>query len=208
MCSVIGYSGKFNKELVSKLLYNSRIRGLHAFGYAYVVDNNKVAVHKFTDYDEFYNHLLDTAPSTFIAHFRYSTSGDFTNPENNQPIVKDTQQGTTAIVFNGVISQKSKEAMEQEFGVVIPAENDGYILIEKYNDEDFNKRNDVSYACVGISNGELFFTRNEYRPLYLSLSEHDDYVIIGASTNDILKRSGIDNGFLMESTAIWSRKVL
>lgn len=201
MCSVIGYSGKFNKELVSKLLYNSRIRGLHAFGYACFGDKNSIVVHKFTDYTEFHNHLLDTAPTTFIAHFRYSTSGDFTNPENNQPLVK----GTTAIVFNGVISQKPKEAMEQEFGVAIPAENDGYILLEKYDDIDFNRREDVSYACVGLKEGMIFFTRNEYRPLYLSINTGDDDLIVGASTNDILKRSGIDNGFLMDTTDLWAR---
>ena len=85
MCSVIGFFGRYNKELLTKVFFNSRIRGLHAFGYAYYNEQD-LQVKKFLDYDNFVASINEDKPNKFIAHFRYSTSGDYNNQENNQPL--------------------------------------------------------------------------------------------------------------------------
>lgn len=100
MCSIVGYDGEFNKVLVNRILKNSRIRGLHAFGYSYF-ENEILKVFKFLDYKEFINHINTTRPNCFIAHFRYSTSGDYLKLNNNQPLAKND----IALAFNGVLDK-------------------------------------------------------------------------------------------------------
>ena len=68
MCSVIGYKGKFQAELVKNLLRNSRIRGLHAFGYSFYL-NKELTTRKFLDYKQFEQSICEEKPNLFIAHF-------------------------------------------------------------------------------------------------------------------------------------------
>jgi glutamine phosphoribosylpyrophosphate amidotransferase len=185
MCSVIGYKGIFNEQIVKKLLYNSRIRGIHAFGYSFYSEQ-KLITKKFIEYKKFEQSLLEDKPSLFIAHFRYSTSGDYKIIENNQPLLDND----IAIAFNGVISQKTKEEIEQEYNVKLKSDNDGYLLINRLEDKEFLLKKNISYALVGLKEKKLFCIRNKNRPLHLF---EDKNLIIIASTKDILKRSGINN---------------
>lgn len=183
MCSVIGYKGNYNEELLDKIFKYSRIRGLHSFGYSYY--NPELTTKKFLDYENFVSSIHKDRPTLFIAHFRYSTSGDFLTQENNQPITLNS----ISIAFNGVISQGTKSEMEEEFNLTLPSENDGYILLQKYKDKEFLK-SDITYAAVGLNERRLFALRNDRRPLWYKLI---DGGVIVSSTADILNRSGIEN---------------
>jgi glutamine phosphoribosylpyrophosphate amidotransferase len=181
MCSVIGFRGKYDEDLLNKIFLYSRIRGLHSFGYSFY--NPELTTKKFLSYESFLSSIHNDRPNLFIAHFRYSTSGDYLNENNNQPL----QSEDISIAFNGVISQGTKEEMEERYDIKLPADNDGYILLKKYNDAEF-LNSDITYASVGLKNNKLFGLRNERRPLWFK--EREDGVII-SSTSDILTRSGI-----------------
>lgn len=182
MCSIIGYKGKYDEELLDKIFQYSRIRGLHSFGYSFY--NPELTTKKFLDYTSFLSSIHNDRPNLFIAHFRYSTSGDYLDQNNNQPL----QLKETSIAFNGVISQGTKEEMEETYNVELSGENDGYILLQKYKDIEFLNSN-ITYSMVGLNDKRLFALRNERRPLWYK--DIEDGVIV-SSTSDILLRSGIE----------------
>ena len=185
MCSIIGYKGKFKEELVSKLLDESRIRGIHAFGfYSHEYDL------KTTSYTKFKDVLLNTRPDMFVAHMRYSTSGTADVIENNQPLVRYDGQ-MTALVFNGVISQLDKKNMEFKYQADIPSDNDGWILMKYLHDEEFLHDKSITLATTYIQDDNLYAYRNKLRPMYYNIQEDNTVVI--ASTNDILERAGLNN---------------
>ena len=195
MCAVVGGSGAFIPELVSRLLHNSRLRGVHSFGYSFYLGKD-IITRKFVDFKEFHNSIQKEAPEKFIAHFRYSTSGDYKNPDNNQPL----QSEDTAIAFNGVISQKSKKEIEVEYGVEMPSDNDGHVLLQKYKDKSFRATQKVTYAAIGLADGKLFALRNSKRPLWQSVGSK---VTLFASTKDVFVRSGVKDCELIQSGAIY-----
>ena len=182
MCSIIGYKGKYDEELLDKIFQYSRIRGLHSFGYSFY--NPELTTKKFLDYTSFLSSIHNDRPNLFIAHFRYSTSGDYLDQNNNQPL----QLKETSIAFNGVISQGTKEEMEETYNVELSGENDGYILLQKYKDIEFLNSN-ITYSMVGLNDKRLFALRNERRPLWYKDIENG---VIVSSTSDILLRSGIE----------------
>jgi glutamine phosphoribosylpyrophosphate amidotransferase len=182
MCSIIGFKGTYNKEVLNKVFKYSRIRGLHSFGYSYY--SPELTTKKFLDYNEFVKDIDNIKPNLFIAHFRYSTSGDFKDNCNNQPLT----QNDTSIAFNGVISQKTKLEMENEYEIELFGDNDGYILLNKFNNIQFIQSN-ITFALVGLKNNKLFALKNRKRPLWL----YENDCILLTSTEDIMKRSGITN---------------
>lgn len=185
MCAILGYkSASFDCGLVERLLDGSRLRGVHAFGFSCPSTTGRPHTEKFIDYEQFKQSLLEKKPETFIAHFRYSTSGDWQVIDNNQP----AQLGAVSIAFNGVLSQGSIPEMEKEFGVQITHENDAYVLIQKYRDEQFRKSANITYAMVGLEGSTLVAVRNPMRPLWLYEAEQ---TTILASTNDIITRAGL-----------------
>jgi glutamine phosphoribosylpyrophosphate amidotransferase len=185
MCSIIGFKGFFDEQIISKVLYNSRIRGLHSFGYSYYeFDELKTKI--FLQYSDFKEQLFIDKPNLFISHFRYSTSGDYKELKNNQPLSDDK----ISIAFNGVISQKTKQEMEEEYKIKLVADNDGYILLNKYEDLDFISKRNISFAMVGLKDKKLFALRNANRPLHIH--KGNDFVVL-ASTKDILNRSGLND---------------
>jgi len=183
MCSIIGYKGKFDETLVRNLLDESRIRGVHAFGYY----SNEGQYHSL-DYKNFKETLLKEKPELFVAHLRYSTSGDYKDLNNNQPLVKYSKD-KLALVFNGVISQLSKSNMEFQYETTIPSDNDGWILVDNLDNEDFLTDKSISFATTYIKNETLFAYRNKHRPMYYN--QNKDRVVI-ASTRDILSRVGVE----------------
>ena len=182
MCSVIGYKGVFQKDFVSNLLDESRCRGLHSFGY-----HTKNGTQKFLDYNLFKKELLKEQPEIFIAHFRYSTSGDYQNKENNQPLTSDDK----SMVFNGVISQLDKPSMEKKFEMNLPSDNDGWILYDYFSTNGIKELpQGVSYAFIGLDKEGLTAVRNELRPLW---KYESDKLVVLASTKNILTRAGYQN---------------
>lgn len=194
MCSIIGFKGKYDKIVLNKIFANSRIRGLHSFGFAYYDANNALQTFKTLDYNTFIDSINKIAPDLFIAHFRYSTSGDYKILENNQPLMYKN----SVFAFNGVISQEKKEIMENQYNIKMPSDNDGYILFDKIVKDDnawLKNNKTISYACVWLSNGELYAKRNINRPLYVTeINKNTIYV----STKDIAIRSGIINYKLLD----------
>jgi glutamine phosphoribosylpyrophosphate amidotransferase len=188
MCSIIGYSGEYDKKLVERLMFNSRIRGLHSFGYSFF-EGNELVTKKFLDYKKFIDNINKDKPTRFISHFRYSTSGEYTNQENNQPIVKDN----TAMVFNGVIDMGSKKELEHKYKTKLTSCNDGELVLNIFNQEakqvsDFIKNK--TFAGLFLKDNKITVIKNRLRPCYLGVK--NDIKVI-ASTKDILKRSGIEN---------------
>jgi len=185
MCSIIGFCGVYQKDILLSIFENSKIRGVHSFGYSYY-DNGVINTKKFLNYDDFISSINKKKPNLFIAHFRYSTSGDYKVAENNQPLT----DGNVSIAFNGIISQKSKLEMEAQYGVNLKGDNDGYLLLNKIDDENFITSNSITFAVVGLKDSKLFAIKNKKRPLWQY--KGDKFTLI-ASTNDIMKRAGIDS---------------
>ncbi len=184
MCSIIGYKGKFDETLVSNLLDESRIRGVHAFGYY----SHKYDL-KTLSYEQFKDSLLFERPDMFVAHLRYSTSGDYKQMINNQPLIQYNGK-MTALVFNGVISQLDMENMKYQYQTNIPSDNDGWILMKYLHDDKFLHDRSITFATTYIQDDNLYAYRNKHRPMYYN--ENKDRVVI-ASTNDILERCGLED---------------
>jgi glutamine phosphoribosylpyrophosphate amidotransferase len=193
MCGVIAFTtDKFTKKqgkILRAIFRESRIRGLHAFGVVYwqgVVRLSKSL--QFKDVAKAFFAIEKGKSLYLLAHNRYSTSGDWKDENNNQPLLL----ADSALVFNGVISMKLRSEYEQEYGENYDTENDGEIFlkhIQKGNSaEQFLKNMKGSFAGAWYHNKQLFIGRNERRPLWYGLQENGIFI---ASTNDILKRSGI-----------------
>jgi len=187
MCSIIGWNGNFDDDVVERLCYNSRIRGLHSFGYSYNYKGNIISK-KFLKYEYFVNSLKDVKPNKFIAHFRYSTSGDYKDQDNNQPITKDN----VSMVFNGVLDMRSKKEMQEHYKINMTTDNDGELaIIHKLKSDtlfiDFVKNKSFAGAFLN-SGGEIQVFRNINRPAHIG--EYKGAKVL-ASTKDILNRSGI-----------------
>lgn len=201
MCSIIAVSGNWEEEILKQIMKNSRIRGLHSFGYSFV-EKNKIKNSKFIDYDQFIESLIQKKPNKFIAHFRYSTSGDWKVIENNQPIFLDD----FCLAFNGVIDMSSKSEMEKKFNVEMKTENDGEIAILKYKEGkdsflNFINQNKRTFAGVFLNNkNEITAIKNNLRPLSISKYNNATYI---ASTSDILLRSGLNNNEKLKSNTYY-----
>lgn len=186
MCAIIGYAAKRepDTELVIRLFRESKIRGLHAFGYSYLGPYSALCTEKFLNFEDLEAKLRAFTPKLLIGHCRYSTSGDWRNPENNQPIVRGN-----ALVFNGVIDMGTKQEMEARYGVLLENENDGELLLSSGKEPlDFVRDLPGSFAGILLTPSGAFALRNERRPAYVGYRGGDVCV---ASTSDILVRAGL-----------------
>lgn len=102
MCGIVGFSGKAGLEDRARfvaLCRQSCIRGVHAFGIAWHSPATGLQVFKSTDFDETMKAVPNPLPDKIVFHNRYSTSGDWRVPDNNQPI----HVRGNALVFNGTV---------------------------------------------------------------------------------------------------------
>lgn len=194
MCGIIGYYSRQvtseSLDLLFKLILESKIRGLHSFGWAWyeesILSNNKQQIlptfdqlEKFIGYKDF----------RFIYHNRYSTSGDYHNVINNQPIV----DSGIAVAVNGVITMTPKDEWFERFGTSCETENDAEILL-RWLDEYVTEYVELqgmkigSLAAVYLMDNELYTLRNIHRPLHY-IRKYDSVYIV--STRDIARRAGI-----------------
>ncbi len=197
MCGVIGFASKDPTRShllkIISLFKESKIRGLHAFGFTTWEPNwlkDGLATKKFNSILAVEAALREyelNPPEILIGHTRYSTSGDFHDHSNNQPI----HVPGVSLVFNGVISMKTKEEREKEFKTLYTTDNDGEIVSRKIiggeDAESFVAEGRFSFAGLYMSNGEIKAIRNKNRPLWYSKT--DDAVFV-ASTKDIFRRAG------------------
>jgi len=197
MCGILGIFFKekdeesinFSKLLMKELL----IRGTHAFGICF----KDIEFHRYV-YNKFFSDILiepflRSSSNGFIFHNRYSTSGDYLNLDNNQPIVV---KGVGALAMNGVISQATKAEYEQKYDVKCTSENDTEIFLRKLErgisiPHFVDQNPDCSFAGVYIKDGDntIYGYRNNKRPLYKGTYKNCSYIV---STLDTIRRAGGD----------------
>ena len=163
MCGIVGYSSLDPKPehfaILHSLIIESSIRGLHSYGYSYIKEN-KLITRKYHTLDE----IVFPVSEKIIYHNRYSTSGDYKDHKNNQPIHIDDM----ALVFNGVIDMRTKRQMEKAYNITMETDNDGEILIQRCgNDKQLISRfvNDIKGSFAGIildSQNNMFVIRTVY----------------------------------------------
>jgi glutamine phosphoribosylpyrophosphate amidotransferase len=187
MCAIVGFVGDDYTALAA-VFQESRVRGLHAFGYAYG-NGKEIVVRKFETLHGLKFQLLKDRPKSLVGHCRYSTSGDWKDPRNNQPIVRFGR----ALVFNGVIDMGTKEEMERRHGVDLETENDGELALWALNKWSDVRSITPKQSFAGLwtdASGVIHVARNERRPAWVG--QVGETTII-ASTADILERAGINH---------------
>jgi glutamine phosphoribosylpyrophosphate amidotransferase len=196
MCGVIGavinQANKTQAELLSNLFVESRVRGLHSFGWAV---NNQEGVQVFHDtlltmIDEV-TKLVH--PCLFLGHCRYSTSGDTPQPLNISGV---------QLAFNGNIHMGTKEEIEKHFLIDMITDNDGEVFAQAVIAEHCDlvqliSNPAISFAGVWLYKHKLWALRNERRPLYWSTDNYGNIYI--ASTEDIFVRAGFTNSIRLFS---------
>lgn len=198
MCGIIGVVLKDPSEkdfgLIKEIFRQSKIRGMHATGVSYIIDDKITTIKESVPSDEFvethFTKLTDFVNVDgnlyLIGHCRYSTS----DLEYNQPIFNEK----FSIVHNGVISQELPENWTKLYGYDCSTKNDSELVLLSENPlEEFHS---TSMAVCRLSiEKTLTFFRNGKRPAYYSKLENG-YVI--TSTRDIAFRSGINNSVEMK----------
>jgi len=189
MCGVIGIylTNVTNSDiqLVENLFKQSMIRGKHATGLTYVKENGKLStikepipsiefLKKYSIKDFVSNKCLK-----LIGHIRYSTS----DLRYNQPF----QGKNVSIAHNGVISQDPNK-WEYETETL----NDSELILRciESGDSPLEVYANRSMSVVVLEEDTLYGFRNQERPLWMS---YRDNGLIFASTEDILKRSGVED---------------
>ena len=170
-----------HRIILAGLIKQSRIRGTHAYGLAHWDHSLHVEkAHRIED-------ITIPRANKIIYHNRYSTSGDYHNHENNQPI----RVGSCALVFNGVLDMRTKKEIESDLGITMETENDGEILIQLCGSDPaamqaYIAQTKGSFAGLMLTEeNKMYALRNENRPLWRL--EHQGAVFY-ASTKDIFKR--------------------
>lgn len=190
MCWIIWYycptTKDSHKETLKRLFYFSKIRWLHAFWIAYET-NAWLISKKFRTVEALMNFTDEMyyLPNKIIWHNRYSTSWDYKEMENNQPLLKLW----VWLVFNWIISQKDKAGMENEFWKKLATYNDWEVVLNKILDwevEEFFEKHDCSFSGLRIKDWKLFAYTNGKRPAYCF--EKDGWLFF-CSTLDIMKRA-------------------
>ena len=189
MCSVIAYSTE-NKnekeiELLKQLIIQSKIRGLHSFGVSYLEQGKIITKKQFKlDVDELLKDFIKSSSTKLIYHNRYSTSGDYKDEKNNQPI----QVENRALAMNGVLSMATKEEFEKEFNVKCESDNDTEIFLRNNKPiiDTLIENPNASFAGVYLDDKKFYALRNEKRPLYYFFFSNAKFVV---STKDIARRA-------------------
>ena len=177
MCAIIGFiSTNPSDEAIQtlkKLFVESKIRGKHAYGFT--TGDVTVKEHSLKS-------LLDGIgrPNVLIGHCRYSTSGDYKDHANNQPLRYKNEH----MVFNGTIDMRTKAEMERDYNIVMNSDNDGEIMLQSIARQKLLKGN-ITFAGLFMEHKTVFALRNKDRPAYWA--EKHDAIYIG-STADIMKR--------------------
>lgn len=196
MCAVFGFAGAWTEPAQSqviKVFRESQIRGLHAFGVAWTEGET---LHSFKSLKpeaivNYFRSVEINGTILLLGHCRYCTSGDWTDPKNNQPLIS----GDTAFAFNGVIRMNEPKDWEQEFGMKFRTSNDGEIFLNKWLQDrkqavKWVASEPFSFAGLILSGPILYALRNLNRPLYLTRHKLGAWI---TSTKDIAMRAGLPN---------------
>lgn len=189
MCGVVGYQSdapsSAHSATVRALCAEVSVRGLHAFGIA----TSPERVFRYYALSGLDGFLRRSGPvPALIAHARYSTSGDWLNRFNNQPLAFDGM----ALAFNGVIDMRTRAEYQADWPFAFESENDGEIFVRwvlSGRDPAEFVRRPCSFAGVYLLKGEVWALRNEFRPLWYACP--DGATTMVASTRDAFLRAGV-----------------
>lgn len=188
MCGVIGAVGGLQPDVIRRVFEQSRIRGLHAFGAAWL-EAGAVRVSRSLTWEPIDALVSQLDTPALLLHARYSTSGDWQVLDNNQPLMLNG----TALVFNGVISMATQAEMERQYNVQLTHDNDGELflrwLAQGLAVAEVARLMQGSFAGCWLTPNGLSALRNVRRPLWRAQVEG---MTLYASTADILRRAGID----------------
>jgi glutamine phosphoribosylpyrophosphate amidotransferase len=187
MCSVIGAIIKEPRVedflMLHRVFLESKIRGMHATGLAYVKDDlihierQPVPADKFEF--KWKDYLNEDGNLYLIGHCRYSTS----DLEFNQPLGNVDK----AIVHNGVITQELPENWKEIYNYDCLTKNDSELVLHSVAPlEEFSHMS--MGVCELTAGKKLRFYRNGKRPLYLTSIENGCII---TSTADIPKRAEV-----------------
>ena len=196
MCAVIGVLIKNPSikdfELIKSIIFESKIRGLHATGISFLPHwSNKVEtikeaisadifIEKYLGSDKLPQFINADGNLYMVGHCRYSTS----DLEFNQPIANDN----LSVVHNGVITQELPHLWQELYGYSCETKNDTELLLHTIENNNSPLRDWVNSSmavCLLTKQKELKVFRNGKRPLYLT--ELPNGFLI-TSTKDIVKR--------------------
>lgn len=189
MCAIIGAVIKNptteHFDMIKRVFHQSKIRGMHATGLAYVkngdvhIDKRPVPADEFPF--NFKDYVNEDGNLYMIGHCRYSTS----DLEYNQPLGNSTH----AVVHNGVITQELPEKWEELYGHKTLTKNDSELIL--YSKDPLIEFSHMSMAVCEIDVMKLLHVyRNGKRPLYLTTL--DDGCII-TSTADVARRANLNH---------------
>lgn len=171
------------RDLFRRLMEESRVRGVHAFG---VCQDGELS--RSHSLPPVVDQMDPTRP--LVAHCRYSTSGDWRDLHNCQPI----RVRHYALAFNGVIDMGTKQEMEKRWDVTLESDNDGEIFLRRLlsgqDAGEFVDEISGSFAGVWIDfrQNRMYAGRNARRPLWVA-KQHS--AVWYFSTRDIGLRAGI-----------------
>jgi glutamine phosphoribosylpyrophosphate amidotransferase len=189
MCALIGFYGKKNDkniDLLRKIFIESQIRGKHATGLSFLLDNEiETFSESIPSYEfvELFPFNLLPEDLILIGHTRYSTS----DLRFNQPI----DNRVMSIVHNGIITQEDPCNWKDDFGYSCVTCNDSELIIKSFesNKHPLVEFGDSSISSIVLNAEGLRFFRNGNRPLWYLLYNEAIFV---ASTKDIFLRSFFD----------------
>jgi len=188
MCAIVGAillaPSKEDLLLLHRVFHESKIRGLHATGVAYIKNDDVHIIKKPVPADEFpydfSSYVNEDGNLYLIGHCRYSTS----DLQYNQPIGNNGH----AIVHNGVITQELPEKWKELYGYDCETKNDSELI--QHSNEPLTEFSHMSMAVCELTSRpkELVAYRNGKRPLYLTSLVNG---VLITSTADIPKRAGV-----------------
>lgn len=185
MCGIMAYlSGRPQKEhvdIVRRIAGELATRGTHCFGVSFIISGKIVTVKRRTMLP---SSVFEEAVMSggFVFHNRYSTSGDFSDMKNNQPI----DIGCVSIAVNGVTSMLEKKEYEQKFGVSCSSDNDAEIIARLIESgvtiEELLVRRDIGSCAIAaiFQDKRIIVGRNEFRPL--RIARHYGAVFVSSTT--------------------------
>lgn len=180
-----------DKADIAAILIESGIRGLHACGMALCEPGVNPVIERRHSPGELAKWVDGVKLSRVtIGHTRYSTSGDWRDHRNNQPLCLDGH----VLAFNGVIDMAPRQQWAKSpDGKEYETDNDGEILLRKlFAGQDWTGWvSDSAFSFAGVlwDGQRCIVHRNPNRPLWFCKT---DRRMLVASTRDILLRAGVD----------------
>jgi len=229
MCGIIGFkhvgpikNPAMSRRFIEALLRWSKIRGLHATGITWTYGDGLETLKRPLPADEFmalpeWDAIWENTPKAGILHTRYSTSGDWENNKNNQPLALSQ----LAIVHNGLVSMATRDEFMEQYKVRTTTENDSEIILRKVSQhyakgktmyeavqdglkEIYDVHPPIFAAGMVDGEGELYAFKDHIRPMYLW--NIPSINLLGfCSTLDIFKRA-VENSGAPEDARLFAAK--